>query len=139
MRGTARCGEATGDEADPAPEIVGRTEVDEPLLDRRLAEEHRRDGLLAGALLHARRDEAVEARERVLGAAPRDRDLAIARREPCRRLGERPVLHHEAPGEHGGEHGSACDDADRDEHEPAAARGQPNADETERIADAVER
>ena len=138
MRGTARGGEPPGDEPDPAPEVVGRAEVDEPLLDRRFAEEHRRDGLLAGALPHARRDEAVEPRERVLGAAPGDRDLAIGGRKPRRRLRERPVLHDEPAGEDGREHRRAGDDADRDEDEPVAARREPGADEAQWVADPVD-
>ena len=85
--------------------------------------------------LDLRRDGCVQFREPVDGAAPHDLHLAVARIELRGRVRERAVLHHEAPGEHGGEHGRAGDDADRDEHEPLAARPEACADEPKRERD----
>ena len=55
------------------------------------------------------------------------------------RLRERTVLHDEPSREHGGEHGGAGDDAERDEREPAPAAAQPGGDEPEGIGDATQR
>ena len=52
--------QAARDELDVAAEVVGGAQVDEALLDRRLAEEHRGGGPLAGDRPHARDDEPVE-------------------------------------------------------------------------------
>ena len=63
VRRAARLRQPARDELHVAAQVVGGAQVDEPPLDRRLAEEHRRRRVVAGDLVHARRDEAVEAGE----------------------------------------------------------------------------
>src|SRR5205085_12512931 len=65
--------------------------------------------------------------------------LPVGRREPGRRLGERAVLHHEAPREHRGEDGGAGDDADADERQALSARTEPRPRAAERVERAAER
>ena len=131
--------QATRRDAHEPSEVVGRTQVDQATLDRRLAEEHRARGLLPGHRADARRDEAVVLREAVDRTAPRDLHDAVRRRELCGRLRERAVLHHEAAGKHCGEHGGAGDDADRNEERTLAARTEPRRDEAEREREPAQR
>src|SRR5206468_63943 len=72
-------------------------------------------------------------------AAPRHLYDAIARRELGGRLGERPVLHHEPPCEHGRQHGGARDDADSDQQRPFAACPESRRNEAKREHEAAER
>ena len=139
MRRLARLRDPARDEAHVAAEVVGRAQVDEALLDRRFAEEHRRGGSGTGDLLHTRHDEPVQPGEVVRRPAPRHRDLAVAGRELRRRLGERAVLHDEPTAEHRRQHRCACDHADGDEQQSLAACAETGGDQAEREREPAKR
>jgi hypothetical protein len=126
------------DEVDPAPQVVRCAQVDEAALDRRLAEEHRRGGTVARQRADRRDDEPVQAHEVVGRAAPGDLHLTVAGGELRGRLSKCAILHHEPAGEHGCEHRSARDHAERNERKPAAAAAQAGGDEPQRIRDATQ-
>ena len=139
MRGVTWLRDAAGHEPDVTAEVVGGAKVDEALLDRRLAEEHRDGWAVAGDLFDARDDETVEPREVVRRTTPGDRDLAISGCERGRCLGERAVLHDEASGEHCCEHGGPRDHADGDEQQALAAAAQAGCDQAEREPEPAKR
>ena len=134
--GTQIVGSRPGDEAHVAAEVVRRAQVDEPSLDRRLAEEHRRGRLLRRSTARIFGDTVASSCEN-RSTAPLQTTCTSRSpgRELRRRERQRAVLHHEPAREHGGEHGRARDDADRDEDEPLAAGAEARPHEPEREGD----
>ena len=135
VRRHAARGQAPGDELDPAVQVVGCADVHEAALNRRFAEEHRRNRLLARECPHLRSDLRVELREGCHRAAPHDLHRAVARLQLPHCQLERAILHDEPPGEHRGEHCCSGDDPERDEHEPFAAGAEPGPDQAQREGD----
>ena len=135
VRRDAHRRQPSGDEVHPAAEVVRGADVDEPPLDRRLSEEHRGCGRLAGERADLRRDERVQARELVGRAAPGHSHLAVARRDLLRRDRERAVLHHEPPAEHGREDGGAGHDSDPDEQQAPAPAAKAGGHQAQRVGE----
>ena len=127
----ARARQAAGDEPHVAAEVVGRAQVDEALLDRGLAEEHRGRRAVTRDRLHARHDEPIQPSEVVRRSAPRNGHLAVSRRKPGGRLCQCAVLHHEPAGQYRREHGGTCDHPGGHEQQSLAADAEACCDQSQ--------